>query len=407
MTILSKLKNKLNSQKEGAISHTQKPSYHIRQGINNLQIQKSNRHIYIQQGTGNLQIRKPNFVISNYTSLASLAFILIAIFSYNLPEKYQLTNLTKSQKIKINLSSNSSIKSRTNLSTGFLVQSKQVAISTSGQSMVLAETIVNDQVASAKATADQGKKTLQMAGSLTGKDGKPVEGTYNIRFAIYTKDRTQLDPAPSDTDQNQRIWEETRDITFKNGTFQVELGEKTDLPTITENSNQLFIGMKVNTDSEMVPRKRISTPLFSFNAGNSITLNGKKIGTNSGDIPILNESGQININNLPIGTNSDQLVLSNDKRLKYTIAGSSFVSLSGQTFQISQVDLANDIQNTLSITNGGTGLTSYTTGDILYYNSGTTLSKLAKGTEGQMLVVQNGLPIWSGRSVTSHDLLSS
>ncbi len=362
MIILAKLKNKLNSQQEGTISHTKKPNYHI------------------QQGLDNLQIRKPNFVISNYTSLTSLAFILIALFSYNLPEKYQLANLINTDNVEtpqrgVSTGNQSKTQSQSqNTTNQGLMNQTPTTMTNNGQSMVLAETIVNDQVAFAKATADQSKKTLQMAGSLTGKDGKPVEGTYPIRFAIYTKDRNTLDPAPSDTDQNQRIWEETRDITFKNGLFQVELGEVTDLPIITENSNQLFIGMKVNTDSEMVPRKKISTPLFSFNAGNSITLNGKKIGTNSGDIPILNENGQININNLPIGTNSDQLVLGNDKRLKYTIAGSSFVSLSGQTFQISQVDLANDIQNTLSITNGGTGLTSYTTGDILYYNSGTTLS---------------------------------
>jgi len=35
------------------------------------------------------------------------------------------------------------------------------------------------------------------------------------------------------------------------------------------------------------------------------------------------------------------------------------------------------------IANGKTGLTSYTQGDILYYNSGTTLSKLPIGTAGQ------------------------
>lgn len=39
----------------------------------------------------------------------------------------------------------------------------------------------------------------------------------------------------------------------------------------------------------------------------------------------------------------------------------------------------------LTTTYGGTGLASYTAGDMLYYASGTALSKLAKGTAGQLL----------------------
>lgn len=38
-----------------------------------------------------------------------------------------------------------------------------------------------------------------------------------------------------------------------------------------------------------------------------------------------------------------------------------------------------------TIAYGGTGLSSYTAGDMLYYSSGTALSKLAKGTAGQIL----------------------
>ena len=43
------------------------------------------------------------------------------------------------------------------------------------------------------------------------------------------------------------------------------------------------------------------------------------------------------------------------------------------------------LSTALISTSGGTGLASYTAGDILYYASGTTLTKLAKGTAGQVL----------------------
>ena len=49
---------------------------------------------------------------------------------------------------------------------------------------------------------------------------------------------------------------------------------------------------------------------------------------------------------------------------------------------------------------GGTGLTSYTAGDILYYSTGTTLTKLAKGTAGQVLTMNSGAtaPEWATTS---------
>jgi len=45
-------------------------------------------------------------------------------------------------------------------------------------------------------------------------------------------------------------------------------------------------------------------------------------------------------------------------------------------------------------TYGGTGLTSYTTGDLIYSSSGNTLSKLGVGSSGQVLTVSGGVPSW-------------
>ena len=45
---------------------------------------------------------------------------------------------------------------------------------------------------------------------------------------------------------------------------------------------------------------------------------------------------------------------------------------------------------TLATTRGGTGLTSYTTGDIIYSSAGNTLAKLGIGTSGQVLAVSAG-----------------
>lgn len=47
-----------------------------------------------------------------------------------------------------------------------------------------------------------------------------------------------------------------------------------------------------------------------------------------------------------------------------------------------------------TIAKGGTGITTYTAGDILYASAANTLSKLAKGSDGQVLKLASGLPTW-------------
>jgi hypothetical protein len=49
---------------------------------------------------------------------------------------------------------------------------------------------------------------------------------------------------------------------------------------------------------------------------------------------------------------------------------------------------------------GGTGLTSYASGDILYASATNTLSKLTKGTDGQILTLASGVPSWAAAPIT-------
>ena len=53
------------------------------------------------------------------------------------------------------------------------------------------------------------------------------------------------------------------------------------------------------------------------------------------------------------------------------------------------------VAGTLITSNGGTGLSSYTAGDLPYYASGTALSKLGIGTNGQILTSSGSAPQWS------------
>jgi len=70
------------------------------------------------------------------------------------------------------------------------------------------------------------------------------------------------------------------------------------------------------------------------------------------------------------------------------------------------------LAGTLGATSGGTGLTSYTTGDIIYSSATNTLAKLPIGTSGQILSIASGIPSWvpntaSGVSYTKTDFTAT
>jgi hypothetical protein len=54
---------------------------------------------------------------------------------------------------------------------------------------------------------------------------------------------------------------------------------------------------------------------------------------------------------------------------------------------------------------GGTGLTSYTTGDIVYASASNTLSKRTIGSTGQVLTVSGGVPTWSTPSTGADEIM--
>ncbi len=77
--------------------------------------------------------------------------------------------------------------------------------------------------------------------------------------------------------------------------------------------------------------------------------------------------------------------------------GSSVVITSGDVLQNVTADTGILTSGTLGVARGGTGIASYTAGDLLYASGAGTLTTLGKGTSGQCLQ-QGGsnAPIWSG-----------
>lgn len=66
------------------------------------------------------------------------------------------------------------------------------------------------------------------------------------------------------------------------------------------------------------------------------------------------------------------------------------------------------VSTQVAATEGGTGISSYTTGDILYSSASNTLAKLAAGTNGHVLTLAAGVPSWAAApNLGSANLTSS
>ncbi len=80
----------------------------------------------------------------------------------------------------------------------------------------------------------------------------------------------------------------------------------------------------------------------------------------------------------------------------------------GYRLESVQIPLTTDVTGTLPEGNGGTGESTYTTGDILYAQGANNLGKRAIGSTGDVLTVSGGVPVWSApvTGVTDHGALT-
>jgi hypothetical protein len=101
---------------------------------------------------------------------------------------------------------------------------------------------------------------------------------------------------------------------------------------------------------------------------------------------------------LAIGTTGQILTSTGSAPQWSTLSGVAVTTFSAGTTGFtpnSATSGAITLAGTLITSNGGTGLSSYTAGDLSYYASGTTLTKLAIGASGRFLSSTGSAPQWS------------
>lgn len=101
--------------------------------------------------------------------------------------------------------------------------------------------------------------TIPFQGRLTDASGTPLNGSFSIRFSLWTLASGGVE-----------VWNETQPtVTVTNGLFNVDLGSVTALtPGILSGADR-FLEIKVGTDAAMTPRQHLGATAYAFRTGDA------------------------------------------------------------------------------------------------------------------------------------------
>jgi len=260
-------------------------------------------------------------------------------------------------------------------------------------------------------------------GTVTYNNGTAgVGATLTLQNAITTIDSMTFG---TEFTSGDRILIKDQAATLQNGVYTISANGKVltratdfdsssavnggDFIFVVEGTNYGSTGWVQTTDTVSIGTDPIVFSQFAgagtYLAGTGLYLNGSTFNAN-----VNSTSGGIEI-------------VSNQFQLKSTLAGNGLTYTTGVldiggtadriTVGADAIDIASNYVGQSSITTlgtittgtwnattigtgyGGTGLTSYTAGDILYASATNTLGKIAKGTDGQILTMVSGMPAFA------------
>ncbi|MEO0075981.1 MAG: hypothetical protein ABIK31_07795 [candidate division WOR-3 bacterium] len=143
-------------------------------------------------------------------------------------------------------------------------------------------------------------KLINYQGKLTDGAGNPINGTRSVQFSLYTV-------ATGGT----AFWTETQTVSISNGLFNVMLGSVNPI-TSMPSAGVCYLGVKVGTDPELTPRKRIGSVAYSYYAEECDKLDGQHASAfapASGSPNYIQVSGNVTQTNMAILTGGGQTTL--------------------------------------------------------------------------------------------------
>jgi len=152
----------------------------------------------------------------------------------------------------------------------------------------------------------------------------------------------------------------------------------------------LGLTLSANTSLTLPTSGTVAT-IAGSQAFTNKTYNGLTVTSSTGTLTITDAKTLSVSNTLTFtGTDSSSVAFGAGGTVAYTNVGtlSSLVS-------VGTITTGTWSATAIAATRGGTGLTSYATGDIIYASASNTLSKLTAGTDGQVLTLASGVPSWA------------
>ncbi len=132
--------------------------------------------------------------------------------------------------------------------------------------VLLISRMLEAQTVKSKTSSDQPKSTMvspiaipgviSYQGKLTNTDGTPkTDGDYSFTFKLYDSESAST-----------AIWSETKTMTLKNGLFSTYLGDVVPFGASVTFTDAYWLGVTVESGSELSPRISLSTVPYSYTA---------------------------------------------------------------------------------------------------------------------------------------------
>jgi len=176
--------------------------------------------------------------------------------------------------------------------------------------------------------------------------------------------------------------------------------------TALASGDLMDVSKLISTSPDVYQSQKLNYSLLLTELNADLTINnlGNSDLTSTTNARYFKLNGDATTNLLRVQNNSNQNIVQfrGDRSILidgYTTNG--FVKTSAGTGLIT-------VSTQVAATEGGTGISSYTTGDILYSSASNTLAKLAAGTNGHVLTLAAGVPSWAAApNLGSANLTSS
>jgi len=210
-------------------------------------------------------------------------------------------------------------------------------------------------------TQAQIPQTINYQGVLTDNAGQVVaDDNYALTFRLYDA-----------LSGGNMLWEESRMVPVEKGLFDVILGEVVPINLLF--NNQYWLGITINTGSELEPRTKLSSVAYSLNTKNivdsSITtskivdgaITSQKIDSNA---VVKSLNGLKDSVNLVPGTNVTITPSGNNLTISATPGGGGSIGGSGTANYVSKFTSLNTIGNSIIYENDGKvgiGITDFST----------------------------------------------